>query len=189
MKKSIYSIATLFAAAVLLASSCKPGDEPNPEEGELITSVYVRLTATNGFDSTFIYKVQNGFGSTNPGLIRADTLALPEASNFDVSLVVLNENKTPHEDVTGEINTEKNKHVFLYNSEPVSGPGSVAFSDGSRDDNNNAYNLTGRLTTGAAGTGRLRIFLVHEPLNKTGTTPQATGGETEVEAVFPVMLY
>lgn len=191
MKKQLLSasFAALFLSATFTA--CKKDDKnPAPEEQELITTIRLTLVnAANATDvKTYTYKVENGFSSTSPGTVVADTLKLQPGAVYNTSILVLNEKANPVEDITSEILSEKDEHLFLLNSAPANGAGSVAFSNGATDDNGKPFNITGTLTAGAAGSGNLSLYLMHQPTDKNGATPATSGGETDVAAVYPVRI-
>ncbi len=190
MKKSIFKMAAMALIATAAFSSCKKGDDPVPVEQELITTI--KLTLTNNANTsdmhTYTYKVENGFNSSTQGTIIADTLQLNANASYSTSLQVLNEKASPVENTTLEIIKEQTAHLFLFNSVPASGAGSVVFSNGNKDTNGKPFNLTGTLTAGAAGGGKLNLYLMHEPTNKNGTTPDEAGGETDVASTFPVHI-
>lgn len=188
MKHLIFPLATLALFSCL--TSCDNGDDmPEPEEQELITTLQLIVTPQpSGAEQTFIYKVQNGFGSTTPGTVQIDTLALTAGTTYNVRLRVLNETASPAEDITEEIISEKDEHLFLYTSDAATGAGSITVSGGSTDGQGRPFNQTAQLAAGAAGSGSLTVTLLHVPTNKAATTPAAAGGETDLEAVFPVRL-
>ncbi len=191
MKNQLLKIgAVLFFASLAFTACKKDDDNPAPDEQELITTIKLTLTnSSNATDvHTYTYKVENGFNSTSPGVVVADTLELQAGVHYNSSVMVLNEKASPVEDITSEIIGEKDEHLFLYNSVPVTGAGAVVFSGGVQDDNGKPFNLTGVLTGNTAGQGKLNLFLMHQPTDKTGTTPAASGGETDVAAVFPVAV-
>lgn len=190
MKHSIYKIAAIALLSTAVFSSCKKGEDAVPVEQELITTI--KLTLTNAVDAsdvhTYIYKVENGFNSSTPGTFIADTLQLTANTAYTTSVQVLNEKASPVENTTDEILEEQTKHLFLYNSVPITGAGSVVFTNGNTDTDGKPFNLTGTLTAGAAGSGKLNLYLMHEPTNKSGTTPDEAGGETDVASTFPVHI-
>ncbi len=190
MNKSIIRIAAATLLATTIFSSCKKHDDATPVEQELITTIKLTLTnASNASDiHTYTYKVENGFNNSTPGTVIADTLQLTANTAYNTSVQVLNEKASPVENTTDEILEEQTMHLFLYNSVPPAGAGSVAFSNGNKDTNGNPFNLTGTLTGGTAGNGTLKLYLMHEPTNKNGTTPDESGGETDVASTFPVHI-
>jgi hypothetical protein len=190
MKKTII-VAIAIALIATMFASCKKDDpvvDPVVTEEELITTMKLTVSDTSGGTWSFIYKVENGFGSSSQGTVQIDTIKLAPAKVYTYSIEVLNESENPVENITEEVLEEKDEHLFLIISNPASGAGSLASSEGSKDNQNLPFNQTGKFTAGAAGTGTLTISLLHEPTNKNGTTTAATGGSTDAEAVFPVML-
>lgn len=180
--------ALILSSATWLAACNKDKvNDPQPVEQELITTVRLNVTDSFGFNQLFSYKVTNGFG-TGTGTKTIDTVRLASGKTYDVSLSVLNEQKNPTEDVTLELIAERNEHLFLFGSNPATGGGAIEFKDGSKDGNNQPFNQTLRFTTGAAGVGKLTVTLKHAPTNKQAATPDAAGGETDAEAIFPVVL-
>lgn len=191
MKKSI-TIVSVFVAMILFVASCKKDDDiianPEPVEQELITRVTVKITGSGGFDQSFSYSVENGFGGTTPGSINIDTIKLDTNQQYNVAVEVWNDKEQPAEDVTEEVKEENTEHLFVWESTPASGSGSISFTNGSKDDNGDALNQTGSIATGSIGNGSLTITLKHEPTNKAANTASAAGGETDAEAIFPVSL-
>jgi hypothetical protein len=187
MIKSIFSISAIVLTVMLFAD-CKKPKEPVVVEEELITTLKVTVTDSNNIAQSFVYKVQNGFGSATQGTVQVDTIKLQDGYTYGYTVQVLNESVTPVEDVTEEVLAEKDAHLFLIVSDPQSGAGSISLSDGSKDAQNLPFNQSGKFTTGASGSGKLTIALLHEPTNKNGATTAETGGETDAEAIFPVLI-
>jgi hypothetical protein len=187
--KIIFRTALTLAVATTLFTSCKKNDPPVPDEQELITTVKVTLTNTStGFNKTFQYKIENGFNNSTPGTIQIDTVQLPAGQSFSASMTVLNEKADPVENTTEEIQEKDYEHLFLYQSDPATGAGSIVASDGNKDENGKPFNLTTTWTTGTAGKGTMSIHLMHLPVNKDGTTPETAGGETDLFVVFPTVI-
>lgn len=188
MKKSTIKIGLIALAFSAIISSCNKGDAPRPDEQELITTVKIQLAeSASSFVQTFTYKVENGFGGSG-GTIQIDTMKLKPGTKYDAVITVLNEKKSPAEDITTEIIEKDIEHLFLFASTPATGNGSLAVSDGNKDKNGAPFNQTFKLTTGPSGTGKFKIQLMHQPTNKNATTPETSGGETDLEATFPVVL-
>ncbi|MEC8599236.1 MAG: type 1 periplasmic binding fold superfamily protein, partial [Bacteroidota bacterium] len=49
-------------------------------------------------------------------------------------------------------------------------------------------NLVTDWSTGGAESGNIKVTLIHEPANKTGTTRSSIGGETDIELTFPTTV-
>jgi hypothetical protein len=189
MKKIIFSIITMIAFATFF-TACNKDKVVNPEvtEEELITTLKLTVTNSNNVSHSFVYRIQNGFGSTVQGSIQIDTIRLSPNEVYSYSLQVLNEADNASEDVTEEVISEKDEHLFFFTSSPATGAGSMAQSDGSTDNAGHPFNQSGKLTTGAAGSGSLTLTLLHEPTDKHGTSTAAAGGDTDAEGTFPVAL-
>lgn len=189
MKKVILSIFTIIVFTTSF-TACKKDPVTNPvvTEEELITTLKLTVTDGNNVSKTFVYKIENGFGSTTQGSIQIDTIKLAPNSTYSYSLAVLNESEDPAEDVTSEVISEKDEHLFFLASNPVNGAGSLVHSDGNVDSEGHPFNQSGKLTTGSSGSGTFVITLLHEPTDKHGTSTAATGGETDAEATYPVQI-
>lgn len=191
MKFNILKSATLIVSLSALLFSCKKDDKdpPKPSEQELITTLRVQLSNTSlGFSKTFVYKVENGFGSSSLGNLQIDTLKLKANTTYDVVLTVLNEKENPVEDITAEILEKDDEHLFFVASEPANGAGSVAVTMGNKDRNGAPLNQTFKLSTAELGSGKMTVWLIHEPANKNATSFSGIGGETDLQAIFPVVL-
>ncbi len=189
MKKVIYSI-TAIAAFSILFTACEkdPVTEPVVVEEELITTIKLNVIDSNNVTRSFVYKIENGFGSTTQGTITIDTVKLAPGNTYYYTIDVLNESVDPAENVTTEVFDEKDAHLFFLASNPLSGAGSVTITDGSKDNQNLPFNQAGKLIAGANGSGTMTVTLLHEPTDKNGTSTAATGGETDAEAMFPVLI-
>ncbi len=183
----------LVAVTIFALSSCDKEkneviEEPHVHEEEVITTVRLVITNNAGFNKTFSYKVDNGFNSSSPATPVIDDVVLDANTTYNVDVQVWNESETPAEDITEEVKEEGADHLFLLESSPSTGAGSIGFSNGSKDANGDALNQTLDFTTGDAGTGQLTVTLKHEPTDKSATDPPGAGGETDAQAIFPVTI-
>lgn len=187
MKKNTIIFLFALSAIAISIDACKEPEPAEPAEQELITTM--KLIVTDGSSSqTFTYKVENGLGSTTGGSTQIDTIKLAPNKTYSVTTELYNEKENPAENITLEVIEERNDHLLLYNSTPASGAGSISFTNGSKDKDGNPFNQTISFTTGDAGSGSLQVNLMHEPTNKAGTTPAASGGETDAEVIYPVRI-
>lgn len=190
--KRIQLIAMTIFAGALTFSACKKDNNivanPQPVEQELITTLKLVVTNGAGFNKTFSYKVENGFNNITSTVPEVDEVQLAPGTQYNVEVQVWNEKASPAENVTGEVKTENEAHLFLFSSTPASRAGSVTFSNGSTDDAGKPFNQAITFTTGDAGSGSLTVTLKHEPTDKNATTPDAAGGETDAQAIFPVKI-
>lgn len=182
----------LFSSLFFLSlfAACKKDDTPEPVEQELVTTLQMIATPqAGGAADTFVYKVQNGFGSTQPGSVQIDTVRLSATTTYGVQLRVLNESASPAEDITPEIISERDAHLFFLTVEPSSGAGGLlTITDMSADGQGRPFTQTFNMTTGAAGSGAITVTLLHEPTNKSAGRLADAGGETDLEARYPVVL-
>lgn len=180
----------LITAALALATGCERGDTiaPAPQpvnEEELITSVLLTFISTADPSDTFLLRWADPDGDGGlPSVITADTL--PAASDFRLSVRVLNESVGPVEDITHEIEAEGIAHQFFFirtGAAPM-----VTYADA--DVNGAPIGLLGLAGTTASGTGSLTVILRHMP-DKAGSGVSGgditnAGGETDLEVVFQV---
>ncbi|MCW5908442.1 MAG: hypothetical protein KIS94_11325 [Chitinophagales bacterium] len=187
MKRTI--IQSIFIATVIFSAfySCKPKCERHPDdpeclgESELITTLRITFTdsATGAAAGVFQYRDADGNGL--PEVF--DTILLSANKTYKAELQFLNESVTPAQDVTDEIEAEKNEHFISFSIHTVSVI--VTYID---FDTNNPPLPVGLQTywrTGAAGTGHVRVKLKHQPGTKDGT---ANPGDTDADVEFAVVL-
>ncbi len=194
MKNLTFKTASLLSAALLLTfASCKKDDDtPAPVEQELITTVKLNIgpAISNLTPYVFTYKVENGFNNTTPGIVQIDTVRLLAGTDYFAYVDIYNEKANPVDTTTNEILAERNAHLFFYISSPATGAGSVSITTGtgSKDFAGNPFNQQIQMVAGTSGRGQLRVVLIHEPTNKNAATPDAAGGETDVDVTFPVIV-
>jgi hypothetical protein len=167
-------------AALLLAftfGACKKDDNT---EQELITTVVVHLTATDGsFDQEYTWDDRDGDGGNAPTI---EEIALPANKTINCHVHFYDRSKTPEEDITEEVEAESAEHLLVY---AVTGANlTIAAAD--TDSNGKVFRLKTTWTTGAASTGSLKVSLRHEP-NKDEANPDVTG-EVDAEVDFPVKI-
>lgn len=179
-----------FFLLMLFTAACSKDDTPQPEEQELITTLRMKLTDTAGVANTFTYKVENGFGSTSPGTVQVDTVALSSGATYNAELSVLNEKASPAEDLTPEIISESDDHLFFLDIARSTGATGLllTITDMSADSQNRIFAQKFNVIAGAAGSGTFTITLLHQPTNKSAGSAASAGGETDLEAVYPVRI-
>lgn len=178
-------LAFLLMGSLLTFSACKDDDEPGPDdEGEVITSVTLSLTPTGkGQDATATISTLSGSPKQDgPLLLRANT-------EYNATITLANESPKPPVDITAEVRQESDEHLFVYEFTASTGTPSatldVQLTD--TDKNNRPVGLETKITTGPAGTGKLRVVLKHQPGGlKTGTN--TTAGETDLDVNFDVII-
>lgn len=182
--KNVKILATVILATLSLASCSDDDDLPEVvNEEEVITTMTVTLVPDNG-GTTVTLKTQdlNGDGSVEPTIsISGDLVA---GVTYNGSIELLNETESPAEDITEEVKEGDLDHQFFF----TVGSGldiTTAYSDFDSEDNPLGIEFT--LTTGTASAGLLTFTLRHEP-TKPNTGLEDAGGETDIEAIFDIVV-
>jgi hypothetical protein len=178
--KNLKLLSLLFVAT-LIFTGCSDSDDPAPiNEEEVITTLIAELTAPGGTVITLTSTDADGDGPNAPVINVSGALAAN--TTYTGVMQVLNELETPAEDITIEVAEEDDEHQFFFSSSLVS----TAYTD--QDGNGNPVGINFTLTTTAAGTGSITITLIHEPVKPNDGTVANAGGETDVEATFPITV-
>jgi len=179
-----------FAVAVLLTlatimNSC--GDKV--EEGELITTVQLTLNIPGDTGKIYTWQDLDGPGGNNPVL--SDTIILgqvtPGGNPYSGILEFYNKQGGKNENITLEIEKEKNNHLVCYEvssltMQPQSG---ITVSIIDKDDKSLPIGLKTEWKTKTTDKGEIWIRLKHQPNSKTGSCDV---GETDVEVAFPYVI-
>ncbi|WP_394991467.1 hypothetical protein [Emticicia sp.] len=150
---------TLFLSllsSILFISSCKKDSVEAADENELITSVKLNFT-TGGTTQTFAYSDPDGDGGKAPTVA---TVSLKANTTYTMVIEILDESKNPVSNITNEVSTERDEHLFIYTPSPSS---LLTYIYGDKDSRNLNVGLTGSVKTGVVGTGKLKVQLRHQP--------------------------
>ena len=184
---NLKTVITTVLVATLILSSCSKDDDPViPNEEEVITTLEYTLTP-NGGGTTVVLSFQDldGDGGNAP-IITGGTL--DSNKTYTGALVLLNEQETPAEDITAEIQEEDEEHQFFFQTN-ITGL-TVAYTD--QDANGNPLGLQTTVTTTNAGTGTLTVILRHEPNKSASGVSDGditnAGGETDIEVIFNITV-
>jgi hypothetical protein len=162
----------------LASTSCgKDDDDKEEDETELITTMNVVVQEVGGATQTFTFRDPDGPGGAAP--TRFDSILLTNNRQYNVSIQLLNESKTPSEDKTPEIQAEANDHQFYFEPTGVN----VNVTNLNLDSRNLPLGLTSTWNAAAASTGKLKITLKHKPGTKAAGDP-VTKGETDIAIEF-----
>jgi hypothetical protein len=189
----IFKTTRIIFSVIVISSvfySCKDKDKDpsnpapiNPQE--LITTV--KLTLTDASDSnntiTVQWKDADGPGALAPVI---DTLLLDTSKTYNAVVSVLDETKSPVDDITKEIKEEAEAHQFFYTlSSNLTGRVSITRTD--KDLNNLPVGLELQLSTtaGTSAQGTLNVVLSHYDGVPKTASPSA---ESDIDITFPVRL-
>ncbi len=172
--------------ALIFAFACKKDNHDHAHESELITTLrYTLVPASGGAPIVLTFKDLDGNGGNPPvitnGILAANTV-------YNGTLELMNESKTPSENITTEIQNESTAHQFFF---VVTGASlTVRYAD--QDTKNKPLGLKTQVTTQQASAGKLQVVLRHEP-NKDGANVANgiitnAGGETDIEVNFDVTV-
>jgi len=179
-KKLTYIL--MFSVSVLF-TQCKDSENAvtPDDENELITSVTLSFKeAGTGTVTSFSYKDADGDGGNAP--TQFDAITLKANTEYTLTIALLDESKNPVSDITKEINNESDEHLLVYTPTPAA---LLTYTYGDKDANNFPIGLTGTAKAGAAGTGKLKVQLRHQPGAKNGT---ATPGTDDVNLDFTLTV-
>lgn len=186
IKQSAKGILGMFL--MLSVFTACDSDDPEPvNEEELITTV--ELTFTNDNDASDVVTASfidlDGEGGNDPII---DNISLMANATYTLTVKFLNEEETPAEDITEEVEEEDEDHQVFY----VATGAEFTYAYGDQDSNQNPLGLTGTVTTGAASNGTLQVILIHEP-NKTASGVSAgditnAGGEADIDVTFNLSI-
>ena len=183
---------TLFAFGFIF-TACDDDDDVTPElenEEEEITTVKLTFVDDSGTNPNVVvfWKDLDGDGG-NPPVI--DPITIVDGTAYTLSVEFLNENETPVEDVTEEVEEEDDEHQVFFTGAAVGSLISVAYDDS--DDDGNPIGLDNDVSIlQAGGPSVFTVILRHEPdKNATGVAQgdiTNAGGETDVEVNFDLTV-
>ena len=180
----------MFAAMIAVFACCKkdkdidcpPGhiqvDDQCIQEQELITTLELHFVRAPKDTTTFAFKDTDGPGGNAQTI---DTVKLDTNATYTVLVEVLDESKTPAENITEEIKEEDHEHLFCYKISDVNTTITRTDSDGTFE-----VGLESEWVTGAASTGTVTVTLKHQPGGEKDGT--CAPGDTDLEVDFPVVL-
>ena len=171
----------LILTGVLFLQSCSKDDDPIFEdEEELITDVILTLTpAAGGTPTILLFNDPDGeIGSVIPTITRG---TLQSGITYTGDVVLLNNAGESTEDVTVEIKTEGEEHLFCYTT-----AGDITIDITDKDAGGlNLGLLTSWAVGSTIGNTEVQVVLKHQPGVKDGSCDV---GDTDIEIVFPITI-
>jgi len=185
MKKNVLFSAVLLFFVVVL-NSCKKDPVVDSNEGELITTV--RLKLTNTFSSSInplVYEFKDLDGEGGAAPVKFDDIVLQKNIPYICEVTVLNESVSPADDITKEIKAEANDHQFYF---VPSSSNLLTVSNYDTDAQGLPLGLSSFWVTGLnPGTGTLRLVLKHKPGTKAAND-LINKGDTDIELNFKLII-
>jgi hypothetical protein len=195
MYRTLRQVALVAGMGMALASCKKEdpvtpgpgGPPPPPLEQELITTVRLTFTSTDGTEvKEWLWRDLDGDGGDPPVI---EAVPLTTGLVYAVSIQLLDESDPNDvEDITEEIEEEDDEHQFFFIANNIDA--TIAYADA--DGDGNPIGLQSIWTCGAPGLGTLTLILRHEldkdaPGVSDGDITNA-GGDTDVEITFPFRI-
>lgn len=183
--KRINALAASVFATLLLTVACNNGEQnvTPTDDNEAITTATLTLTNKANQSEVVTATIENL--NTTADFSKA-TLNLKANTTYTGVITLLDKTKTPTLDATAEIKEKANEHLFVYTPTP-STLLTVTLTDKDTNPAPGPYpiGLTTEIKTGAAGTGKLKVVLRHQPNAKNG---QATPGTSDLDTDFTVVV-
>lgn len=177
MKKNFW---ILLLTSTVLFVGCKK-DEEEPDDNELITNVKLKFTESGTTTvTTFEWKDSDGDGGAAP--TKFDKISLKPNKTYGFTIELFDDSKSPVANISEEVSGEADEHLFVYTPTPAS---LLTFTITDKDSKNYPVGLKADVKTTAAGTGKLKVQLRHQPGTKNGT---ATPGSDDVNLDFDVEI-
>ena len=189
MKKQILLLPFLIIA--LIFTGCSDDDDtttPDPvNEQEVITTVEVTLTATDGTDYVLSWEDIDGDG---PGEAVINGATMPSGT-YSGDIQIYNKTVDPSDDeyvVTTEILEEDLDHQFFFSA------GTGLNVTTTYTDMDSASNPIGQQfsMTATSGSGDFNVVLLHEPDKNAAGVPGGdmtnAAGDTDVDITFPIVI-
>ena len=180
--KNINSIITkkylIIFSILFIAQSCSKDDPEEIHEHEEINRV--SLTFSEGSNSQTVTWDE---GSTIP------TINIEANKTYQVGFYVYDaSNPSDVENVTTEIIEEADEHFVFYELAGISNLTIQSATNDVSDSDGIPININTSWTTGDAESGTVRVYLIHGPSSKSGSTRAQFGGGTDVEVNFPISI-
>ena len=198
----IHHLRLLFIFGMLLVlASCsddmdddnQPKSQDHEHEEELITTVTLEFQTGTEEKQTFTWEEDHdheegrSMADEEGEKEKGERITLKENTIYTLTIVLLNEEEDPEENITEEIEKEKDVHQFFFLPESSV---KATYKYGDKDSKDLPVGLTGTFTTQGASQGDLRVVLRHEPAKKStsGELTNDVGGETDIDIEFPIEI-
>ena len=183
MKKQLSYWMAALLMVTFVATGCKKDSKEPENEEELITTLKLTFTEVGGTaTSTVTFKDADGPGGNAP--TQNEQIVLAPNKQYNCTVQVLDESKSPAVDITTEVIAEANDHQFYYEPTVVN----ITVTGLNTDPNGRPLGVTSRWNCGAvSGPGTVKVTLKHKPGAK-GSNDPVTVGETDIEVTFAARI-
>ena len=180
MKFSIYpTLCLIILSLTFFFQSCQKDDPEHIHEHELITRVTLEVTPSGGSTNSFTWN--EGDNNLNVNL-NSDT-------NYEVKVFFYNaSDPSDIENVTEEVREEADEHLVFYDFTTSANLQVTSSSNDTRDSNQIPIGLTTTWTTSTSESLNAKLYLIHEPENKTANSRSSIGGGTDVEIDLAITI-
>jgi hypothetical protein len=167
----------LFAILSLYSCTRRTTTPPDPNEEELITTIWLTLVDSAGVQPTVttIYRDLDGDGGNAPSVW--DSLKLKPNTTYLTQVLLLNESTAPADTISNEVLEEDDEHLFCFFPSGVNMSIIRTDSDGTYE-----VGLQSKWRTGVSSNGSVQVVLKHQPGVKNG---DCAVGSTDVDVTFP----
>ena len=177
----------LLFGIFLFTVGCEKDDPHVPHEEELITTVKLIFTPTDGGSPVeFIFKDLDGDGAKAPEITNGK---LKPNTTYTAKISLLNELESPAHNITKEVEEESGAHQLFY---IVDSSLKLAATYTDKDSKNFPIGLQMKFQTFEASNGNLTVILKHEPNKSASGVSDGkldnAGGETDIQATFNVTI-
>lgn len=170
-------IISLAIAALFLSSCSEHSHGPDDHDHELISMVIIEAVPSAGGDTLrATWRDLDGPGGTAPLI---DTIEWGVDVEYQVQARVF----SGSDEITSEIDNEKDEHQFLWDIDGMS----FSFSTEDWDSAPKLYSRRVKVTVEGTGDGTLSVQLYHydDPADKVSGEP---GNETDIDITFPLVV-
>jgi hypothetical protein len=176
----------VFLCILSVSFSCKKEDLEPVDDNELITTVDLIFTDANKKVTTFSFQDKDGDGKTPPE--KFDKIVLDKNMAYTMEVHMYDETKNPKLDITEEIESESDVHLFVFKIDP-----SALFSLKAIDKDKNGLPiglLSSGTTQNAVGAGKFNLILKHQPPvnGKAVKTGNEAGGSSDIDLIFDLSI-
>jgi hypothetical protein len=172
---------------LVILTSCGKDDEtssPQPVEPvELITTLKLIITdSVSAVTDTVTFSDTDGAGGNAP---LTDSLLLDPNRIYKMSIVLLDESKSPADTISNEVESEGDTHLFVLQTNPPTGFIQTQILD--LDANGQPLGLQSRLVSGNAASGNFRVLLRHY-MSAADKAQGTNNYETDIDVTFGTFI-